>query len=96
MEFKEVMRSLFMRRTQAYRNMFRNHHGDEAFNLDADVVLSDLRRFCYGTGGNFHPDALEHARREGRREVWERIMSYLNASDEEIYNLVESIGEENE
>lgn len=44
----------------------------------ANTVLADLRTFCYGTKSIYSNDALMMARLEGRREVYMRIMNFLN------------------
>lgn len=55
-------------------------------NVRAHDVLSDLRVFCYGTKSAFNSDPLEMARREGRREVFMRIMNQLKVDYGEIYD----------
>jgi len=69
-------------RSTAYKAIFGGPHGQE--------VLADLRRFCRATlptadVNNVHTTFLL----EGRREVWLRIMSHLQLTDDDIYNLIE-------
>ena len=71
--------SFLSRRRTAYIRTFRNAFGDE--------VLSDLARFCRANQSTFHPDARAHAVAEGRREVWLRIQSHLQLTDDELWAL---------
>lgn len=69
-------------RASAYRKTFNNPEGRK--------VLADLRRFCRAT----MPTAdVNNANAtyllEGRREVWLRIMSHLNLTDEDVIKLIE-------
>ncbi len=52
-------------------------------------VLMDLGDYCraYHHTGTFHRDPYEHARLEGRREVWQRIMNHIHLGDHEIMAL---------
>lgn len=84
-----MIRQLFTRRSQAYKALFRTDTGD--INLNADIVLSDLRKFCFATGSAFSADPYVHAKNEGRREVMERIRSYVNVTDKELYQLTERL-----
>lgn len=53
----------------------------------SSIALEDLNKFCRGDMPTFHADARQHARLEGRREVWLRIQQYLHLSPEELLNL---------
>ena len=62
----------------------------------AEVVLADLKRFCRADTSTVvvSPvskaiDPLAMAMAEGRREVWNRIQSYLHMADREITQLKE-------
>ena len=57
--------------------------------IDQRIVLKDLARFCYAHKTTFHPDAKVQQHREGRREVWLRIQSQLNLTEEELFDLFE-------
>jgi hypothetical protein len=59
-----------------------------------ETVLADLRVFCNGTQSNFSTDALEMARMEGRREVFTRVMNYLNVDYSEYYKYEEEYYDE--
>lgn len=81
------MRDRLFRRSNNYRRTFDNPCGKS--------VLADLKRFCHAvtpTANIDNPYATYVA--EGRREVWLRIQSHLNLSDEDIYNLTEDLGNE--
>lgn len=55
-----------------------------------EIVLADLRAFCRADQpSNFSTDAMVMARREGRREVWERIVNYLNLDESQVRKLME-------
>jgi hypothetical protein len=81
------LRDLIRKKEWAWRHILSRKDGglDEA----AKIALSDLRYFCNGTKSNFHSDALEMARMEGRREVFMRIMTFLNYDYSKIYELEE-------
>lgn len=69
-------------RSRSYKQTFDGPSGKK--------VLADLRRFCSASTpsadvNNVHATYL----REGRREVWLRIMAHLNLTEEDIYNLTE-------
>lgn len=68
------------RRRTAYIKTFLN-------NVFGQEVLEDLARFCRANQSTFHPDARAHAVAEGRREVWLRIQSHLQLSDEQLWQL---------
>lgn len=79
--------SKLSQRAIAYRKAFENPEGRK--------VLADLRRFCRATlptadVNNVHTTFLL----EGRREVFLRIMSHLQLNDDDIYSLVEYIGDD--
>lgn len=50
-------------------------------------VLIDLAEFCRASETTFHKDARLHALLEGRREVFLRIVNFLNLTAEQIYLL---------
>jgi len=69
---------------------------NEYYGKNILIVLSDLRKFCLATGSAFHADPYIHAKNEGRREVFERIRSYVNVSENEIYQLTERLETEDD
>ncbi len=73
-------------RRRAYKAAFNNPEGRK--------VLADLRRFCRATlptadENNVHITYI----REGRREVWLRIMAHLQLTDEDVFKLIEDYNE---
>jgi hypothetical protein len=83
-----------LRRKLAYRRVFFN--ADGKLHNDADVVLTDLRRFCRATASTatLSPvsksvDPLAMAMAEGRREVWLRIMAHLHLEERTVFNLTD-------
>lgn len=68
------------RRASAYRRTFDGPV--------AEVVLADLAKFCRANTSTFHPDSRAHAVAEGRREVWLRIQTHLQMSDDELWALL--------
>lgn len=73
---------LIAKRATAYKAVFSGPQAEE--------VLADLRRFCRATlptadVNNVNTTFLL----EGRREVWLRIASHLQLTDDDIYNLIE-------
>lgn len=77
-----MLTKLFFVRHRAYKSTFSTPEGKQ--------VLADLRRFCRATlptadVDNVHTTYLL----EGRREVFLRIMSHLQLTEDDIYNLNE-------
>lgn len=58
----------------------------------AQLVLKDIADFtrAYHINGTFDPNPYEHARLEGRREVWQRIMNHLHISEEKLMMLYQN------
>lgn len=69
-------------RRNAYRKTFDGPEGRK--------VLADLRRFCRATMPTADVDNPNTTYLlEGRREVWLRIVSHLQLTDEDIFQLTE-------
>ncbi len=53
------------------------------------LVLADLGDFtrAYHPNGTFDADPYQHARLEGRREVWQRIMNHIHLEDAKLMAL---------
>lgn len=66
---------------------------DRTVRRAGEIALADLREFC--RAGPRHPralfanDPLEMARRLGRREVFDRIINYLNLDEAQVQQLME-------
>lgn len=83
---KNELRKLAILRARHYRATFKP---EGVIDRDREVVLADLRDFCFANQTTFHADALVAARRQGRREVWLRITQHLNLDEERVQKLVE-------
>jgi len=87
----KLWQRLFKRR-QSYRRLFLD--GDGKAHPTAEVVLADLKRFCRADTSTAVVSPVSKAidplaMAEGRREVWNRIQSYLHMADREITQLKE-------
>lgn len=93
-QFENWTKKLIYRRREAYRRLFLSDRGD--ITPDAEIVLADLKRFCNATkasirladNGMVDPYAMAVA--EGRREVWNRLNSYLFVNEQVVHNLTET------
>jgi hypothetical protein len=81
MKLLEQARDFISRRRNAYCKTFDDR------SIYAQQVLRDLERFCRANESTFHPDPRVAATLDGRREVWLRIQSQLNLSDEQLWAL---------
>ena len=71
-----------------YPALFRGENGD--LHNVSEHVLADLRDFCGASRPTiFDPDPLIMARREGRREVFVRIVNMLNLDEAKVQQLME-------
>jgi hypothetical protein len=53
---------------------------------DVEIVMLDLARFCRAYTPTFHPtNAKVQDMLEGRREVFQRILSYTRLTQEQLY-----------
>lgn len=83
-----------LNRRRAYRSTFLMDDGRP--NPQAEIVLADLKRFCRAQTSTvtINPitksvDPMAMAMAEGRREVWNRLQSFLNISDKELSEISE-------
>lgn len=81
-----------LRRKQSYRRTFMSEDGK--IGRDAEIVLSDLRRFCRASTSTVvvspvskSIDPIAMAMAEGRREVWNRIMAHLYVDEKQVWTL---------
>lgn len=81
------LRVLNVVRSRRYKALF---HGDNGEIRDEGRrVLGDLARFCKVDEATiFSTDAMELARREGRREVYVRIQRMLNLDEDYVAKLM--------
>lgn len=87
--FPEVMTRLLFRRRSSYRALFMT--GGGKYSQNGRQVLADLRRFCRARDTPFTSSQAETLRNVGRLEVLNRILSHCEASEEDIFRMVESI-----
>lgn len=89
----DLIRKFFLRK-QSYRRVFLD--GDGNVGRDAEIVLADLKRFCRASSSTvvvspvsktIDPYAMALA--EGRREVWNRLMSQLYLDERTVQKLNE-------
>lgn len=76
----QVAREYLARRRTAYVRTFNNPPGQE--------VLADLAKFCRASESTFLPDPRASDVLNGRREVWLRIQSHMNLTDDELWALL--------
>lgn len=88
MRFRDLIRS----KEWAWRHIMRGDNGE--LHEASKIALADLRVFCNGTRSNFDADAMQMARMEGRREVFMRVMNFLNYDYSKILELEEDIVDE--
>lgn len=80
----EKARDFLRGRQLAYKRTFKDL---DAPRSDAAAVLADLAKFCRAHDSTFHPDPHVRAQLDGRREVWLRIQSHLQLTDDELWEL---------
>jgi len=72
-------REFLFKRQSAYRAVFTGPVGE--------TVLADLAKFCRANESIFDKDPHVVARLEGRRDVWLRLQTHLNLSQEQLWKL---------
>jgi len=92
MSFVDRIRKVVFRRRSAYRALFTPGN---SLSPAADIVLSDLRKFCRATTT---PVAISPVTQTvdpiatgiaiGRLEVWHRIAQNIQLTDADLYRLV--------
>lgn len=70
-------------RQGAYRRVFA---GNAATQADVQLVVEDLRRFCYGDTSAFDVDDRVHCVKTGRQEVWIRVQDHLRLDLDALFN----------
>lgn len=73
-------------RAGLWRVLFVAENGE--LHRSGEILLADLREFATGAP-MFSPEPLIMARRAGRREVFERIINYLNLDEAAVQQLLE-------
>lgn len=84
-----------LRRHRHYRNAFAK---DGKLTRSGQVILADLKKFCrFGQStaqvNNYTIDPMTMALLEGRREVFLRIIGFLNLDEYELIKLKESLND---
>ena len=72
-------------RGQAYRLVFKGVH--------AEIVMTDLAKFCRANESTFHKDPKVEGIMQGRREVWLRIAVHLNLTEDQLWSYFNPRGE---
>lgn len=78
-ENEKKIKSFLTKRKQDYQH---------TFDVESDAVkgvLKDLMGFCRASESTFDLDPRVHALKEGRREVYLRILDHLKLSEEDLY-----------
>lgn len=79
----EQVEQALRRLREAYKRVFAgNPMGD-----DVNVVMTDLAYECFGFASTYHVNPREHARREGRREVFQRILDFTDLPSDTLRRL---------
>lgn len=76
---------IFKRRQRAYRDIF------GAEDPATRRVIADLKRFCRHNQSTYTNDPYKSAYLNGRRDVLERIFSYLNLTEDQINAMKENL-----
>jgi hypothetical protein len=77
----ERARTFLWSRRGAYRAVF------DLSNARSADVLRDLAKFCRAHASTAHVDPYMAARLDGRREVFLRIQTHLQLTDEQLWQL---------
>lgn len=84
----DAFRTVMVLKSRHYKGLFFGENG--SLRRDGEIVLADLRKFCHADKATiFSPDLAEMARREGRREVFVRLVHMLNLDEEAVAQLME-------
>lgn len=86
--FKALFVMAVLPRRWVYRWLFTGENGE--LRRVGEHVLADLRGFCGADKATlFNPDPIIMARRLGRREVFDRIINFLNLDESKVQQLME-------
>lgn len=84
---KSAHAKLQKQKEQAYRALFLKEGGE--LNEAAKIVMSDLRLYGSATKSILNSDPIVMASNSGKRDFFNRIMSFLKVDYEEYFNLNE-------
>ncbi len=73
----------FQRKQRAYEDMFGANHNA------TKIVVSDLKKFCRYMESTYDPDPYRQSYLNGRRDVLERILSYIDFSPAQMHEMQE-------
>lgn len=87
----DSLNKMLFKKSRAYKALFNKE------NVYAKEILKDLRKFCRADAPTFTPgDPHMTSLLEGRREVWNRIMKYIDISEEELKRIDKEMEEQEE
>lgn len=90
--FKELFHGAVAPRRTLWRGLLLADDG-VTLRRSGEAALADLRDFCFAHANTrralFSTDPLTMARRVGRREVFDRIATYLNLDEAVVQKLME-------
>lgn len=90
--FKDLFDGATAPRTWTWRRVFFSDDSEQ-LRRAGEAALTDLRDFCFANPAQrpamFSNDPIVMARRVGRREVFDRIISYLNLDEAQVRKLME-------
>lgn len=73
-------------RQQAYQQTF------SADNMSAQLVLSDLAKYCRAGKSTFDSNSRTSAFLQGRKDVYERIQKYMQMTPEQLWDSIRREG----
>jgi hypothetical protein len=87
--FQWLFITAFVPKRKFWRWLFGDDEGK--LSVPGEYVLADLREFSFAGAHQtcFHNDPVVMARRLGRREVFDRIIHYLNLDEATVQTLME-------
>lgn len=85
-EIENWQRARALRQSGAVKDLFLD---DGRLKRNGEAMLADLRDFCFAEASTFHKDPQVMAAREGRRQVWLRIIGFLNMDDSQVQKMME-------
>lgn len=87
---RTIQEILLRDRFRAYKSTFLGDDGK--LHASSERIIADLKKFCRADRSTHIPgDPYSTANLEGRREVFLRICSFLNLSEQDFYPLKEEI-----
>lgn len=72
---------IFKRKQRAYEDLFSES------SKSTQIVIGDLKKFCRYMESTYDPDPYRQSYLNGRRDVLERILSYVDFSPEQMHEM---------